>query len=84
MIHENSSYPRTSENLKNTIGQTGNFTTIYDSLKSVCDWEVETTCKDGAKVIHYLYKQKDGKPYSEPSKEQNNISNFTHTLRFYK
>lgn len=84
VIHENSSYPRTSENLKNTIGQTGNFTTIFDSLKSVCDWEVETTCKDGAKVIHYLYKQKDGKPYSEPSKEQNNISNFTHTLRFYK
>lgn len=84
IIHENSSYHGLSEQLKNTIGQTGNFTTIFDSLKSVCDWEVETTCKDGAKVIHYLYKQKDGKPYSEPSKEQNNISNFTHTLRFYK
>lgn len=84
IIHENSSYHGLSEQLKNTIGQTGNFTTIFDSLKSVCDWEVETTCKDGAKVIHYLYKQKDGKPYSEPSKEQNNINNFTHTLRFYK
>lgn len=84
IIHENSSYHGLSEQLKNTIGQTGNFTTIFDCLKSVCDWEVETTCKDGAKVIHYLYKQKDGKPYSEPSKEQNNISNFTHTLRFYK
>lgn len=84
VIHENSTYHGLSENLKNTIGQTGNFTTIFDSLKSVCDWEVETTCKDGAKVIHYLYKQKDGKPYSEPSKEQNNINNFTHTLRFYK
>ncbi len=83
IIHKNSSYQESSEVLKNTIGKTGNFTSIYENLRSVCDWEVETTCSDGAKVIHYLYLQRNGEPYIESS-NSNDTSNFTHTLRIYK
>lgn len=72
-----------SKELLDTIGETGDFTSIYDNLKSICYWDVEAECEDGKKRIEYLYPSKNNdKPHliSIPDK----IEGFTHILRLYK
>lgn len=83
IIHKGSTYNNDSKILLKTIGTTGNFTSIYDVLKSVCHWDVEAKCADGVKTIHYLYPQRDGvTPYADPKGTA--VEGFTHILRFYK
>ncbi len=83
IIHIDSKYLSESIELLNTIGKTGNFTTIYDNLKSVCHWDIEVACSDGKKRIEYLFPLKDNeKPHLIPIPDK--IEGFTHILRLYK
>ena len=83
IIHKESTYNDDSSVLLNTISETGNFKSIYDLLKYVCHWGIETECTDGVQKIHYLCPQTDSlSPYLDPS--NTNVEGFTHVLRFYK
>ncbi len=85
IIHINSTSSKTAEQLKNTINENGgNFKTIYENLSSVCDWSVDTVCKDGNRYkIDFLYPDIDNnKPHLQ--RIDDTIEGFTHILRFYK
>jgi hypothetical protein len=84
IIHIGSNSPKTAEALEQTIDKNGgNFKSIYKNLISVCDWSIETVCKDGSRYrIDYLYPEIDNsKPHS--TLIENEIWGFTHILRFY-
>lgn len=83
IIDVGSTFHDNSQMLIETIGKTGNFSSIHKLLKLICHWDVETQCKDGLKTIHYLYPERDGTtPYVDP--KSNELEGFTHILRFYK
>ena len=85
IIHLNSSSPKTAKVLEKTIEDNGgNFKTIYNNLKSLCDWSINTICNDSKGYhIDFLYPEIDNeKPHSRPIDDK--IEGFTHILRFYK
>ena len=84
IIHLDSSSSKTADALKETINDNGGtFESIYNNLRSVCDWSIETTCQDeGRYRIDYLYPEIDNtKPHC--TKIEDSIKGFTHILRFY-
>ncbi len=90
IIHRSSSSSKTAEQLSETINDNGgNFKTIYDNFRSVCDWSIDTICQDGIEdeksryQIDYLYPEVDNnKPHYR--RIDDTIEGFTHILRFYK
>jgi len=85
IIHINSISSQTSDRLKETIDENGgNFKSIYDSLKSLCDWSIDTICSDKKRYkIDFLYPDIDNnKPHIIRIDET--IEEFTHILRFKK
>jgi len=86
IIHIGSSTSKTAEALKETIDKNGgNFQTIYSNLLSVCNWSIDTICKDGKRYrVDYLYPV-IGSPNSHCTQIFGNSRGrgFTHILRFY-
>jgi hypothetical protein len=85
IIHKDSKSSKTAQQLTKTIYENGgNFKTIYENFTSVCDWSIDTICKDNNRYkIDFLYPEIDNdKPHYE--KIDDTIEGFTHILRFYK
>ncbi len=82
IIHIGSTSKSDVDDLVNAINKSG-FKGIYENLRSVCDWSIETFCSDEKRYkIDYLYQEIDNnKPHSYPI--ENEIEGFTHILRFY-
>ena len=84
IIHINSTASKTAEALKKTIDKNGgNFHTIYKNLLSVCDWSIDTICKDGKRYrIDYLSPETDNNKV-HCTQIDDESRGFTYILRFY-
>jgi len=83
ITYEGATSSKSAEELKETIvNNGGNFAIIKDNLTSVCDWSIETVCKDG-KGYHIEYLHNDGDDATLTCSSEKPIG-FTHILRFYR
>ncbi|SMP89934.1 hypothetical protein SAMN06314019_1131, partial [Epsilonproteobacteria bacterium SCGC AD-311-C15] len=84
ITHINSFSTQSKDRLLDTINRSKGFKSIYENLKSVCDWSIDTKCSDGKRYkIDYLYPEIDNeKPHWDEISDS--IDGFTHILRFYR
>jgi len=85
IIHLKSASTKSAEELADNIKTNGGrFNIIYNNLLSICDWSIDTECKDEKRYkIDYLYPNIDhNKPHITPI--DNSLEGFTYILRFYK
>ncbi len=84
ITHIDSTSKKSAEELEKNIEKNGGrFKDIYNNLLSVCDWSIDTICKDGVRYkIDYLYPTIDNdKPHITHILEKN--EGFTYILRLY-
>jgi hypothetical protein len=84
IIHKDSTSKKSAEELANNIETNGGrFNIIYDNLRSICDWSIDTKCIDEKRYkIDYLYPEIDNnKPHITLLEDP--LEGFTYILRFY-
>ncbi|MZT25344.1 RNA-directed DNA polymerase, partial [Blautia wexlerae] len=63
--------------------ESGDFCELKRKMANLCDWYVETQCKDGAFRINYLDSIQPDRTIAEPLLSDG-VKGFTHRIRIYK
>lgn len=63
--------------------ESGDFCELKRKMANLCDWYVETQCKDGAFRINYLNSIQPDRTIAEPLLSDG-VKGFTHRIRIYK